>query len=143
MVVKIRIIPKKVSNKSSSASNFGQKSPWGHTSISPQSGARGLERWYGLNIKLYWNRKLHSLLGWMLPKIHNILKKASNKSFSALNFGQNSSQGHRSISPWSGARGLKRSYGWNNKFYRNRKIHSLFSTISSFKPPAPLQRGGR
>ncbi len=41
---------------------------------------------YGLNIKLYRNGKLHSLLGWMLPKIHNIPKKASNKSFSSSNF---------------------------------------------------------
>ncbi len=39
------------SNKSCSALNFGQKSPRGHMSTSPQSGAMGLERWYGL----IWN----------------------------------------------------------------------------------------
>ncbi len=77
---KICIIPKNASNKSFSASNFGQKSLRGHLSISPQSGARGLERWYGLNMKLCRNGKIHSLLGWTLPKIHIIQKKASNKN---------------------------------------------------------------
>ncbi len=44
-------------------------------SISPQSGAKGLERWYGWNIKLYRNGKIHSLLGWTLPKRRIIPKK--------------------------------------------------------------------
>ncbi len=45
---------------------------------STQSGARGLER-YGWNIKLYRNGKIHSLLGWIRPKIRIIPKKSSNK----------------------------------------------------------------
>ncbi len=53
----------------------------------------------GLNIKLYRNGKLHSLLGWMLPKTRIISKKGSNKSFLASNFGQKSPPGHMSISP--------------------------------------------
>ncbi len=63
------------------------------------SGARGLERWYGLNMKLYRSGKIHSLLGWTLAKIHIIPKKASNKSFSTSNCGQKNPWGHTSISP--------------------------------------------
>ncbi len=108
MLSKIRIIPKKASNKSFSTSNFEQKSLWEHMSISPWSGARELERWYGLNMKLYRSGKIHSLLGWMLPKIRIIPKKASSKSFSALNFEPKSLHGHMYISHWIGARGLER-----------------------------------
>ncbi len=46
--------------------------------------------------------------GLKLPKILIIAKKPSNKSCSTLNFVQKSPQGHMSISPQSGARGLKR-----------------------------------
>ncbi len=56
-----------------------------------------------LKYQMYRNRKLHPLLGWMLPKIRIIPKKASNKSFSASNFGQKSPQGHMSIFPKSRA----------------------------------------
>ncbi len=41
-----------------------------------------------------------------------------------------------SVSLQTGARVLERWYGWNIKLYRNRKIHSLFSTISSFDAPS-------
>ncbi len=44
MAPKIRIISKKASNKSCSELNFIQKSLQAHTSISPQGGARELER---------------------------------------------------------------------------------------------------
>ncbi len=39
---------------------------------------------------------------------HRSTKKASNKSFSELNFAQKSPQAHMSITPQSGARGLER-----------------------------------
>ncbi len=65
----------------------------------PWSGARELERWYGLNIKLYRNRKIDSLLGWTLSKILIIPKKGSNKSFSASNFGQKSLWEHNVYLP--------------------------------------------
>ncbi len=45
------------------------------------------------NIKLYRNRKIHLLLVWTLPKICKIPKKASNKSFSASNFGKKVREG--------------------------------------------------
>ncbi len=37
--------------------------------------------------------------------------------------------------PQSGARGLETRYGLNIKLYKNGKIHSLFSIISSFEAP--------
>ncbi len=100
---KIRVIPKKASDKSFSSSNFGQKSLQGYMSISPWSGVREHERWYGWNMKLYGSEKREALLGWMLPKIRSIPKKASNKSFSTSNFRQKVRQGHMSISSpeWS------------------------------------------
>ncbi len=53
MLPKIRIIPKKASNKSFLASDFGQKRPRGHMSISPRVEVEdSKDDNYGLNIKL-------------------------------------------------------------------------------------------
>ncbi len=65
-------IPHRISDK---------KGPLGHMSISLRSGARGLERWYGWNFKLYRNRKLHSLLGWTQPKYTLFRKRLQIKIF--------------------------------------------------------------
>ncbi len=75
----------------------------------PYSRARALERliWLKYNIALA-KGKIHSLQGWMLPKIHVTSEKASNKSCSELNFVPKSLRAHMSISPQSGARGLER-----------------------------------
>ncbi len=116
-MVKIRTISKKASNKSFSASNFGQKSFERAYVYLPPKRSSGARKMIGWNIKFYRKRKIHSLLGWTLPKIRNISKKASNKSFSASNFGQKSPWQHMSISrpppSLSGAKGLERWYGWN------------------------------
>ncbi len=50
------------------------------------------------NIRLYWNRKIDSLLGRMLPKLRIISKNCSNKSCSELNFLQKVS-GRTCLSP--------------------------------------------
>ncbi len=112
----MRIIPEKASNKSFLPSNFGQKSSQGHMSISPRGGARGLERWYCSNIKLYRNGKLHSLLNWMMQKCakvfrHRILDKSEGV--------------YPSPPPWVEPRELERWYGLNIELYRNGKLHSL------------------
>ncbi len=56
---KISSIPKKSSNKSFSASNFGQKSLQRHMSIFPWSGARGLEngwkKWMYFSVSVQFN----------------------------------------------------------------------------------------
>ncbi len=64
---------------------ISDQSPRWHMSISTLSGAMGLEIWYVLNMKLYENGKIHSLLSWTLPKIRIIPKNTSNKSFWASN----------------------------------------------------------
>ncbi len=82
---KIRIIPKKASNKSFSTSNFGQKSLRGHMCISPGVELRGSKDDI-VYMKLYRNGEIHSLLGWTPPNICIIPKKASNKSCSEIFF---------------------------------------------------------
>ncbi len=58
---------------------------------------------------MYRNGKLDSLWGSVMPKIRSILKKASNKSCSELNFVQKSSGAHMSSSPTCEAWEFKRS----------------------------------
>ncbi len=75
-----------------------QRSQWTHMSISPQSGARGLQR---LHLLKYYNvqkGEVDSLWDWMLPKIRIISKNASNKSCWVLNSVQKSQWVHMSIS---------------------------------------------
>ncbi len=138
MLRKIRIIPKKFSNKSFSASNFRQVRE-GICLSPPPSGARGLERWNSLNIKLYKNGKLHSLLGWTLRKILIIPKKASNKSFSASNFGQKSPRRYMSIFPPE----------WSDDMVEKSECifpylyNLIFKPYHVSRPQAPLQGGGR
>ncbi len=103
LLPKICITSKKASHKSCSELNFVQKSPRVHMSISPQSGARALERLIWL---LYYTiLKLQTTfnLG-LLPKICITSRKASNKSCSKLNFVQKVRKKLRvdfSISVWS------------------------------------------
>ncbi len=72
---KVRITSKKASNKSCSKLNFAQKSPRAYTSISPMSGARGLQRSVCLKSYNVQKPKLDSLCGLMLPKISILRKK--------------------------------------------------------------------
>ncbi len=57
---------------------------------------------------LYCTKTANYFLGLNTAEIRILLKKASNKSCSELNFIQKSPRAHMSISPQSGARGLKR-----------------------------------
>ncbi len=77
-------------------------------SISPQSGARGLERqiWLKYDIVLKWQNTFN--LGLNGAKIRITRKEASNKSCLELNFIQKSPRVHMSVSSQSGARGIKR-----------------------------------
>ncbi len=59
--------------------------------------------WYGWNIIMYKNGKLHSLYDWTLQKVPIIWEKVSSKSYFELNCLQKSQWMHMSISPWSGA----------------------------------------
>ncbi len=99
-----------------------------------------------LNIKLHRNGKLHSLLVRPLPKIRIIPKKASNKSFSASNFGLSDKKVHEGICLSllrGGARGLERWNDLNIKLHRKGKMHSLFSTISPFELSSSPPGGDR
>ncbi len=82
---KITHYMKKASNKSCSELNFIQKSPGLHMSISPTSGAIGLQR---VSLKSYYAQKrdIRFTLGLNTEKIRVIWKKGSNKSCSELNF---------------------------------------------------------
>ncbi len=88
-------------------------------SISPRSGARWLERLIQLKYYFVLKRKNTFNLGLNVAKYTHQIKKASNKSYSELNyFVQKSPRAHMSISPWSGATRLERlpclKY-WNGK----------------------------
>ncbi len=87
--------------------NFIQKSRQAHMSISPRSGARGLQRLICLKSYTCRNGKLGSLYGSTLPKRSLISKKASNKSCLELNSIQKNPWAHMSISPRSGVGGSK------------------------------------
>ncbi len=105
---KLPIISQNASNKSYWALNSIQKCQWAHISISS-----GLEQWgsknrYFSNIILYWNEKVDSLSGSMLPKLLIISENASIKSCWELNYVQKSQWGHMSISAGSGTMGLQR-----------------------------------
>ncbi len=78
---------KKSFNKSSSKSNFAQKSPRAHLSTSATSGAKGLLR--SVCLKSY--------------------ASYTQASYSESNFAQKSPWTHLSTSPTNGARGLQRS----------------------------------
>ncbi len=66
---------KNASNKSCSESNFVQKSPRAHMSISPTSGARGLQRSVCLKSYNVQEWKIRFTLHSTLPKIHILGKK--------------------------------------------------------------------
>ncbi len=61
----------------------------------------------------------------MLPKIHNISKKASNESFSKLNFVQEVWERYVLPPPPAELWLLKDWYGWNIILYWNCKLHSF------------------
>ncbi len=90
----------------------------------PPGGGTVLERKFGSNIKLYRNGKINSRLDRTLPKIGNIPKKASNKSYSPSNFKRKCSRGHMSISPWIRSCGFE-SHGVNIKLHSNGKLYSF------------------
>ncbi len=73
-------------NKSCWGLNFIQKSQWMHKSISPKSGARGLESYVSNTyyIVLKWERLLSV---WPLSKLLIISKNCSNKNFSKKSVG--------------------------------------------------------
>ncbi len=77
-------------------------------SISPQSGASGLERLVWL--ESYAVRKQQNIFNVGLNAAKNMClsRKASNKSWSESHFVQKSLRVHMSISPCSGARELER-----------------------------------
>ncbi len=100
---KLPIISKNCSNKSIWALHFKQKSQWAHMSISPTSGATGLERLVCFKDYIVLKWKVHSFAGWTPLKLLIISKNASNKNCLKLNFIQKSPQAHMSISSTSGA----------------------------------------
>ncbi len=83
-LLKIRTIWENASNKSYWALNSVQKRQWAHMSMSPRSGAKGLQRLHLWNI-LYKYGKVESVYGSTLLKIRIIWENASNKSCWALN----------------------------------------------------------
>ncbi len=56
-------------------------------------------------IAMYWNGKVGSFWGWMLPKVTILLKNASNKKCIILNFQQQTQWAQVFFSPRSGAKG--------------------------------------
>ncbi len=86
---KIHIASKKGSNKCCSELNFVQRSPRAHMSISPQSGAKGLQRYLYYNVETQKSRftlGLDAVKNTHLPKIRITSKKGSNKCCLELNF---------------------------------------------------------
>ncbi len=77
-------------------------------SITPQSGAIGLERLILSKYNIVTKLKITLNLGLNAAKNTHSSKKASNKSFSELNFAQKSARAHTSMTPHSGARWLER-----------------------------------
>ncbi len=78
---KISIISKNASTKNCWELNSIQKSKWMHMSISLQSGARGSKDWCISIIIMYWNGKVDSVQGSMLPKIWIVWKNALNNAY--------------------------------------------------------------
>ncbi len=68
--------------------SVGKQHECGHTPLLIATGLNMVITSIKLKYQIYKNGKLHSLLGWMLPKIYIILKKAPNRNFSASNLGQ-------------------------------------------------------
>ncbi len=108
MLQTIWIISKKGSNKSCSELNFLQKTLWTHISVSPRSGAKGLQRFPFLISYNVLYGKVGLPQGWMLQTICIISKKGSNKNCWELNFPQKTKWTLISISPWNEARILQR-----------------------------------
>ncbi len=75
MLLKIRVSPKKASNKSYSELNFVQKSLRAHVSISLQSGARGLKGLIWLKYYIVLNRQITFNLGLNTAKSTHPIKK--------------------------------------------------------------------
>ncbi len=82
------------------------------------------------NIIMYWNGKVDSLQGSMLPKISVTSKNTSNKSYWALNFVQKSRWLHKSVSLKSRARGSQRLICF--KYYMVLKLIFPFLCIIIF-----------
>ncbi len=79
---------------------------------------------YVWNLIMYRNGKFGSLYGSMLPKIHMISKRASNKRCLKLNFVQKSPQGICLSEVELGC--SKDQYIWHLLTYRNGKLGSLY-----------------
>ncbi len=95
---KINVKSERASNKSCSELNCVRKSPRAHMSISPRSGARGLEKLIWLKYNIILKRENTFALGLNAAKICITYKKASDKGCLELNFVQKSLRAHISIS---------------------------------------------
>ncbi len=76
----------------------------------PPNGAMGRQR-----IAIYWNRKVGSFWGWMLPKVPILLKNASNKNCRKLNFVQKTLYRHKSSS--------LREWSWRHQKFAIFEMH--------------------
>ncbi len=108
MLQKIPILWRKGSSKSFLELNSLQKSHWTHISISPQSGARWLDRLIWLKYYNVQKRQIIFTSEMNVVKNTDFMKKALSQSCLKLNFQQKSHWLHMSISSWSRARWLKR-----------------------------------
>ncbi len=99
---------------------FCTKKSEGHMSISPQIGARGLDRYPSLKYNVEKRKSRFTLGINVAENKHRIQKKGSNKRCVELNFVQKSLRTHMSISPQSGARGLERYLYYNVEKWKSR-----------------------
>ncbi len=108
-LLKLLITSKNCSNKGCSKLNFIQESQWVYISISPKSGARGLEKLPSL--KHSHALKQNSIFNFRAQHCQKYAlyeKMLQNESCWALNFLQKSQMAHMSISHGSEASGLQR-----------------------------------
>ncbi len=94
--------------------------------IGELGGSKNCHIW---NIITYWTRKVDSFCGLILPKLPLILKNASKKSCSTLNFVQKSQWAYMSLSPRRGARGSKDCHLWNIITDWNDNVDTLYSLM--------------
>ncbi len=105
----IYITSKKASNKSCSKPNFTQKSSRAHMSISPTSGARGLQRSICLKSYNVQKQEIRFTLRLNTAKNTYFMKKASNKSCLKSNFAQKKSESSYVYLPHEWSQGPRRS----------------------------------
>ncbi len=98
---------KNTSNKSCSELIFPQKTQQTHISICPRKGTIGLQKLSFLKHYNVQKSERRFVLGLNADKNTNNLKKGSNKNCSEFNFLKKNHFVRMSISPRSGAKGLK------------------------------------